>query len=70
MAVPKGTPQPVVDRLEKEFMRISVLPEIKRAFEGQGDVIIGSSSAEFTKLIRTQTQRQQELIRKLNIRIE
>ena len=70
VAVPKGTPQPVVDRLEKEFMRISVLPEIKRAFEGQGDVIVGSSSVEFTKLIRAQTQKQQELIRKLNIRID
>lgn len=70
VAVPKGTPQPIVDRLEKEFMRISALPEIRKAFEGRGDVIIGSSAAEFTKLMREQAQNQQELIRKLNIRIE
>lgn len=34
VAVAKGTPQPIVDRLEKEFIRIGALPEIKRAFEG------------------------------------
>lgn len=70
VAVPKGTPQPIVDRLEKEFMRISALPEIKKAFEDRGDVIVGSSSAEFTKLMRQQAQDQQELIRKLSIRVE
>ena len=70
VAVAKGTPQHIVDRLEKEFIRISALPEIKRAFEGSGDVIVGSTSAEFTNLIRVQGQRQQDLIRKLNIRID
>jgi len=70
VAVPKGTPQPIVDRLEKEFMRISALPEIRTAFEGRGDVIVGSSAAEFTKLMLQQAQNQQELIRKLNIRVE
>lgn len=70
VAVVKGTPQHIVDRLEKEFIRISALPEIKRAFEGSGDTIVGSTSAEFTNLIRVQGQRQQDLIRKLNIRID
>ncbi len=70
VAVAKGTPQHIVDRLEKEFIRISALPEIKRAFEGSGDVIVGSPAAEFTNLIRVQGKRQKELIRKLNIRIE
>ena len=70
VAVPRGTPQQVVDRLEKEFMRISALPEIRKAFEDNGDVIVGSTSSEFTKMMRMQTQRQLDLIRKLNIRVE
>ncbi len=70
IAVAKGTPQQIVDRLEKEFIRISALAEIKRAFEGSGDVIVGSTSAEFANLIGVQGQRQKDLIRKLNIRIE
>ena len=70
VAVAAGTPQHIVDRLEKEFIRISALPEIKHAFEGSGDVIVGSTSAEFANLIRVQGQRNRELIRKLNIRPE
>ncbi|HZR03807.1 MAG TPA: tripartite tricarboxylate transporter substrate binding protein [Burkholderiales bacterium] len=70
VAVRKGTPQYIVDRLEREFIRISALPEIKRRFEDKGDVIVGSTSAEFTNLIRKQTENQRDLIRKLNISVE
>ena len=70
VAVPKGTPQAIVDRLEKEFIRISALPEIKRAFEASGDLIVGSTSAEFANLMVVQGQRQRDLIKKLNIRID
>ena len=70
VAVPKGTPQAIVDRLEKEFIRISALPEIKRAFEASGDLIVGSTSAEFANLMVVQGQRQRDLIKKLNIRVD
>lgn len=70
VAVPKGTPQAIVDRLEKEFIRISALPEIKRAFEASGDLIVGSTSAEFANLMVVQGQRQRDLIKKLNIRAD
>ena len=70
IAVAKGTPQEVIDRLEKEFIRISALPEIKKQFEASGDIIVGSTSAEFARQIREQGQRQKDLIRKLDIRVD
>ena len=70
VAVPKGTPEPIVKRLEKEFIRISKLPEIKKAFEAQGDVITGTSSEDFAALIRRQGESQKALIRKLNISVQ
>ena len=70
IAVNKGTPREIVERLEKEFIRISALPEIKKQFEASGDTILGTTSTEFARQIREQGQRQQDLIRKLNIRVE
>ena len=70
VAVRKGTPQHVLDILEKEFVRISALPEIKQAFEDRGDVIVGTNVASFTDMMRAQSLRQRELIRKLNIHVD
>ncbi|MBV8110376.1 MAG: tripartite tricarboxylate transporter substrate binding protein, partial [Hyphomicrobiales bacterium] len=43
---PKGTPQPVIDKLNAEVVKILTMPEVKERFAGGGVDTIPSSAAE------------------------
>ena len=52
-AVPKGVPQPIVTRLNAEFVRISQLPAVREKMKAQGiDPMPPATPAEVDKLIR------------------
>jgi tripartite-type tricarboxylate transporter receptor subunit TctC len=54
---PKGTPQPIVDRLNKEIGAILKQPDLATAFESQGMVPASSTPAEFAQLIDKDAKR-------------
>jgi len=54
---PKGTPKPLVERLNAELKSILELPEVKTAFETQGMTPAHSSPQEFAALIERDAQR-------------
>lgn len=51
---PKGTPAPVVDRLNAAARKALSVPEVKRQLEAQGDAPVGSSVADFTAHVRAE----------------
>lgn len=51
---PKGTPVPVVDRLNAAARKALAVPEVKRQLEAQGDAPVGSSVADFTAHVRAE----------------
>ena len=52
-AVPKGVPQPIVTKLNAEFVRISQLPAVREKMKAQGiDPMPPATPAEVDKLIR------------------
>jgi tripartite-type tricarboxylate transporter receptor subunit TctC len=53
--VPAGTPGPIVDRLNRETMKIMALPDVRRKFNDIGVVPLSSTPAEFAQIIRTET---------------
>jgi tripartite-type tricarboxylate transporter receptor subunit TctC len=67
---PKGTPAPVVSRLDAELRTILSLPEIKANFDKQGMDAASSSPDELTALMRRDYARWGEVIRKNNITAE
>ncbi|RZL91419.1 MAG: tripartite tricarboxylate transporter substrate binding protein [Variovorax sp.] len=52
---PKGTPAPVVDRLQREMAAVMATDEIKKRMEADGADARTTSSAEFAALIKSDT---------------
>ncbi len=64
---PKGTPAPVVTRLDSELRAILSLPEIKANFDKQGMDAASSSPEELNALMRRDSARWAAVIKKNNI---
>jgi tripartite-type tricarboxylate transporter receptor subunit TctC len=60
---PKGTPRPLVERLNAELKSILALPEVKTAFETQGMTPAHSSPQDFAALIERDAQRWAQVIK-------
>ena len=60
---PKGTPRPLVERLNTELKSILALPEVRAAFETQGMTPAHSSPQEFGSLIERDAARWAQVIK-------
>jgi tripartite-type tricarboxylate transporter receptor subunit TctC len=67
---PKNTPPKIVKKLEGEFMQISKMPEVVTRLKALGIDVVGSSTADFTKLLASDIARWGEVARAANIKIE
>ena len=67
---PKGTPAPVISRLEGDLRAILALPEIKTVLGTQGMDAASSTPAELIALMRREDTRWAAIIRKNNITAE
>jgi len=68
--VPAGTPQPVVDKLNEDTVRILRANEIVDRLNTLGMNIVGSSSTELAAYVASEIARWGKLVREANIRIE
>jgi tripartite-type tricarboxylate transporter receptor subunit TctC len=67
---PRGTPAPVVALLNKEIVSILKTPEVRERFLAMGAEPAGSSPAEFTAFIRSETAKWTKLLRDAGIKAE
>jgi len=67
---PKGTPAPVVSKLDGELRAILALPEIKTTLGNQGMDAASSTPAQLAALMRREDNRWAAIIKKNNIRAE
>jgi tripartite-type tricarboxylate transporter receptor subunit TctC len=52
--VPAGTPQPVIDKLNRELNTILAMDDVKKIFAQQGVVPDGGTPADFKRFIDSQ----------------
>ena len=64
---PKGTPQPVIDRLNKEINTILAMPDLKQKVEQTGEVVLGGTPADLAKRVKADYDRYGEIVRRLKI---
>jgi tripartite-type tricarboxylate transporter receptor subunit TctC len=62
MAVPKGTPANVVERLNREVNNALKDPKVKARLADLGGVQIGGTSEDFTKLVESETAKWAKVI--------
>ena len=70
MVVPAGTPQPIVDKLQKAIAKVAADPEMIEQFRLQGVEIRASSQAEFKDFMNREEVRWVKLIKSRNIKPE
>jgi tripartite-type tricarboxylate transporter receptor subunit TctC len=70
MLAPAGTPQPVIDRLHRDIVRILTDPQMKERLAVEGAVAVGNTPAQFDKFIRDETAKWSKIIRDLKIKVD
>ena len=66
---PKGTPQPVIDRLNAEVRKTLQIPEVQKRFvESGGAEAIGMTPAEFLARIKADAERYKRVIQKAGVK--
>jgi tripartite-type tricarboxylate transporter receptor subunit TctC len=64
---PKGTPAPIVSKLDSELRSILSQPELKAAFDNQGMEAASSTPEELHSLMRRDNARWARVIKNNNI---
>jgi tripartite-type tricarboxylate transporter receptor subunit TctC len=67
---PKATPKPILDRLSKEFIEMAREPEFREQMAARGLDAVGSSPAELSQLIDSETTRWRAVVQKAGIRAD
>jgi tripartite-type tricarboxylate transporter receptor subunit TctC len=69
-AVARAGPQPAIERLSAAMARAMELPEVKDQMARQGMVPAAMRPDEFDAFLRVEAQRNERIIRSLNLKIE
>jgi tripartite-type tricarboxylate transporter receptor subunit TctC len=70
IAVRAGTPPPIQARIEEAYRTAVRRPEIVQRLADMGLIVVGTSSAEFTRELAADTARYAEVIRVANIKLD
>ncbi len=69
LLAPAGTPQPIIDKLHDETVKVLAMPEVRKTMQQQGLDIIGNSPAEFAAAIKTETPHWAKVIKEAGIKL-
>lgn len=70
IVAPRGTPAPVIEKLNTELRRMVAQPETQNKLLSMGLEPAGGSAQEFGTLIRSDIAKNREIIRKANVKLE
>ena len=70
MVVPAGTPQPILDKLQKAIVKVAADPDVIERFKQQGVEIRSSTPAEFKDFYAKEETRWTTLIKEQGIKAE
>ena len=67
---PAGTPQPIIARLNAEFVKIMHSPDLKERLAGMGTDVMTSTPEEFAAYLKREIAKWGDVIRKANLRAD
>ena len=70
LLAPAGTPADVVNRIQQETAKALSLPAIRERMQSQGAIPSGITSAEFTRLIATETAKWAQVVKASGAKVD
>jgi tripartite-type tricarboxylate transporter receptor subunit TctC len=70
ISVPKGTPQPIVDKLDAAMVQVLKSPAVKQRLESQGFVVPTPGSKPYTAFVKSELERWTRVIKTAGIKAE
>ena len=70
LMAPKGTPAPIIERLQREVLRALANDAVKKYMEGVGIEIVGSTPAEFGAFYRAEKDRWAKVIKETGAKVD
>jgi tripartite-type tricarboxylate transporter receptor subunit TctC len=70
LMAPAGTPQPIIDKIRAEVVRILDMPDIKERFAAGGAVVVPTTAAELDERIKHDTTAFKTIVDKASIKVE
>jgi tripartite-type tricarboxylate transporter receptor subunit TctC len=70
LLAPKGTPAPIVDKIQREVAAVLALPEVKNYMATAGIEIVGSTPADFGRFFRSEKDLWAKVIRETGAKID
>jgi tripartite-type tricarboxylate transporter receptor subunit TctC len=70
LAAPKGTPKPILEKLNAELQKALMSDDVKAIFAAQGVEVLGGSVADFDKFFTAQDAKWAPVIQKAGIKAE
>ena len=68
--VPAGTPQPIIDRLNKEIVAILNTPDIKERLAALGATVVADTPAEYARFMSAEINKWAPIVKRAQISIE
>jgi tripartite-type tricarboxylate transporter receptor subunit TctC len=68
--VPAGTPQPVIERLNREINAIFKLPDVVERMNASGFGLVGGTPQEFTALLARENATWAPMVKKLGLKVD
>ena len=67
---PAGTPQAIVDKIQKDTARVLAMPDVKEKLAKIGMVPVGNSPAEFKTAIDAESKRWGEVVKNRHLKVQ
>jgi tripartite-type tricarboxylate transporter receptor subunit TctC len=67
---PSGTPKPIIEKLNREIVRIIALPEVQEKISAQGAVAQSKSPEEFREFLLSEMNKWKALVEAINFKVE
>jgi tripartite-type tricarboxylate transporter receptor subunit TctC len=67
---PAGTPPGIVDKISADIAAILKMPEVREQLTGMGLEVVGSTPAQFSQYIRSESEKWGKVIQDAKIKVE
>jgi tripartite-type tricarboxylate transporter receptor subunit TctC len=67
---PAGTPQAIIDKLQKDTVKVLAMPDVKEKLAQYGMVPIGNTPSEFAAAIDAESKRWAEVVKNRHLKVQ